>query len=115
VVTWIEAAQGRLDPEGEALVRQRELAQRLGLPYQAMAADAAVGLLLLGQERYAEASSALRRAADLKSAHAICDPTTQPFVGPDLVEALARSGEIVAARTLAVSVLEAAERSERPT
>ena len=41
ILTWIAAAQGRLDEE--ALARQEELSQRLDLPYQLMCVHACRG------------------------------------------------------------------------
>jgi DNA-binding CsgD family transcriptional regulator/tetratricopeptide (TPR) repeat protein len=90
ILAWICAARGQAGQVEMHVARQLELAERLGLPYQALTTDAARGLLALGAGEAADAIPALQRALDRKRALGFCDATTHPSLTPDLVEALVR-------------------------
>ncbi len=92
VIGWIRAAQGRAAQMEAHAARQLELDAQLGLPYQAMTAAAARGLLALGQGEPDVAVEHLRATLDRKRELGYCDATTHPVVAADLVEALVRSG-----------------------
>ena len=90
ILAWICAARGQAGQVEVHVARQLELAERLGLPYQALTTDAARGLLALGAGEAADAIPPLQRALDRKRALGFCDATTHPSLTPDLVEALVR-------------------------
>jgi DNA-binding NarL/FixJ family response regulator len=102
LLSWIRAARGRLDEE--LLSRQAELADRLGLPYQRLAIDAARGVHALAAGAPEQAVELLRAALETKRRYGFADITTHPAVGADLVEALVRCGRADDAASI-VSVL----------
>jgi DNA-binding CsgD family transcriptional regulator len=100
ILTWIAAAQGRLDED--ALAHQLELSERLELPYQLMCVYACHGHHALAAGAADVAVEELARALAVKRECGIADATTHPVLGADLVEALVRCGrdaEAVAAAT----------------
>ena len=113
VLTWIDAAQGRLD--GDLLDRQETLAAQLDLPYQAMCAHAARGIHALGAGQPGDAAGHLAEALDIKRRCGMADATTQPVLGADLVEALMRAGRREDAVKVAAELREGAERAGRPS
>ena len=76
ILAWICAARGEAGQVEVHVARQLELAERLGLPYQALTTDAARGLLALGAGEAADAIPPLQRALDRKRALGFCDATT---------------------------------------
>jgi DNA-binding CsgD family transcriptional regulator len=90
ILTWIAAAQGRLDED--ALAHQRELSERLELPYQLMCVHACRGHHALAAGAADVAAEELARALAVKRECGIADATTHPVIGADLVEALVRCG-----------------------
>ena len=113
MLTWIDAAQGRLD--GDLLDRQETLAAQLDLPYQAMCAHAARGIHALGAGQPGDAAGHLAEALDIKRRCGMADATTQPVLGADLVEALIRAGRREDAVKVAAELREGAERAGRPS
>ena len=111
ILTWIAAAQGRLDEE--ALARQEELSQRLDLPYQLMCVHACRGHHALAAGAADAAASELGRALALKRECGISDATTHPVLGADLAEALVRCGRGADAVTAATELHAGAARSGR--
>ena len=121
ILTWIAAAQGRLDDE--ALAYQLELSERLELPYQLMCVHACRGHHALASGAADAAAEHLALALAIKRECGIADATTHPVIGADLAEALVRCGrgdEAVAAasalhaealRSGRVSALAVAERA----
>ena len=90
ILTWIAAAQGRLDES--ALAEQQQLSQRLEVPYQLMCVHACRGHHALAAGTADVAADELARALALKRECGIADATTHPIIGADLVEALVRCG-----------------------
>ena len=90
ILTWIAAAQGRLDDE--VLAHQLELSERLELPYQLMCVHACRGHHALAAGAADAAAEQLARALAIKRECGIADATTHPVIGADLVEALVRCG-----------------------
>ncbi len=111
VLTWLLAAQGR--PDGELLERQRSLADRLDLPYQAMCVHACHGLHALATGAADDAARELAAALATKRACGIADATTQPVIGADLVEALVRCGRPEDAAAEAAALRAGAARAGR--
>jgi DNA-binding CsgD family transcriptional regulator len=111
ILTWIAAAQGRLD-EG-ALAEQRELSERLELPYQLMCVHACLGHHALAAGSAADAAEELQAALAIKRDCGITDATTHPVVGADLAEALVRSGRDDEARAIATALHGEAVRAGR--
>ncbi len=90
ILTWIAAAQGRLDDE--ALAHQLELSERLELPYQLMCVHACRGHHALASGVADAAAEHLALALAIKRECGIADATTHPVIGADLAEALVRCG-----------------------
>ena len=90
ILTWIAAAQGRLDDE--ALAHQLELSDRLELPYQMMCVHACRGHHALAAGAADAAAEHLALALAIKRECGIADATTHPVISADLAEALARCG-----------------------
>ncbi len=111
ILTWILAAQGR--PDAELLERQRSLAERLDLPYQAMCVHACRGLHALATGGAEDAAGELAAALAMKRACGIADATTQPVIGADLVEALVRCGRPKDAAAEAAALHTGATRAGR--
>jgi DNA-binding CsgD family transcriptional regulator len=111
ILTWIAAAQGRLD-EG-ALAQQAELSERLELPYQLMCVHACRGHHSLAAGDAEAAAGELARALAAKRECGIIDATTHPVIGADLAEALVRSGRDAEALAAARELHGEAERSGR--
>jgi len=111
ILTWLAAAQGRLDEE--ALDHQQDLSERLELPYQLMCVHAARGQHALAAGEADEAVPELAAALAIKERCGIADATTHPVIGADLVEALVRSGRADEAAAAAAKLHEDAARSGR--
>ena len=111
ILTWLGAAQGRLD--GEMLAHQESLSERLDLPYQRMSVRACRGLHALASGDAEAAADALGAALAIKRECEIEDATTHPIVGADLVEALVRCGRGEEATAEAAALHAAATRSGR--
>ncbi len=111
ILTWLGAAQGRLDDE--MLTHQESLSERLNLPYQRMCVHACRGLHALAAGDAEAAAAALGAALAIKRECEIADATTHPVVGADLVEALVRCGRAEEATAEAASLQAAATRSGR--
>jgi len=111
ILTWLGAAQGRLDEE--MLAHQESLSERLELPYQRMCVRACRGLHALASGDAETAAGALGAALAIKRECEIADATTHPIVGADLVEALMRCGRAEEATAEATALHEAATRSGR--
>ena len=109
ILTWILAAQGRLDEV--QLERQRTLAEELELPYQAMCVSASRGLHALAAGAAENAARELGLALAIKRRCGISDATTQPVLGADLVEALVRCGRREQAAAEAAALADAAARA----
>jgi DNA-binding CsgD family transcriptional regulator len=113
VLGWIEAAQGAAQACQAHAEEQLQLHEQLGLPYQAMTAHAAQGLLALGSAAPLEAIEPLQQALALKREHGYGDATTVPFVAPDLIEALLHADREQEAREELAAFHEVAGRSGR--
>ena len=111
ILTWIAAAQGRLDEDG--LAHQLELSDRLELPYQLMCVHACRGHHALAAGAADAAVDELARALAIKRDCGIADATTHPVVGADLVEALVRCGRGDEASAAAAALHAEALRSGR--
>jgi DNA-binding CsgD family transcriptional regulator len=111
ILTWLAGAQGRLDEE--ALEHQRDLSERLELPYQLMCVHAARGHHALAAGEAAAAVDELATALAIKERCGIADATTHPVIGADLVEALVRCGRRDDAAAAAGALHDAAVRSGR--
>jgi DNA-binding CsgD family transcriptional regulator len=111
ILTWIAAAQGRLDEE--ALAHQEELSHRLELPYQLMCVHACRGHHALAAGAADAAADELTRALAVKRECGITDATTHPVLGADLVEALVRCGRGTEAGAAARELHTEAARSGR--
>jgi DNA-binding CsgD family transcriptional regulator len=111
ILTWIAAAQGRLDDEG--LAHQRELSERLELPYQLMCVHACRGHHALAAGAVDAASEELAAALAIKRDCGIADATTHPVIGADLAEALVRCGRDDEAVAVAGALHAEAVRSDR--
>jgi DNA-binding CsgD family transcriptional regulator len=111
ILTWIGAAQGRLDED--ALAQQQELSQRLELPYQLMCVHACRGHHALASGAADVAVEELARALAMKRECGIADATTHPVLGADLVEALVRCGREEDAGVAAAALHAEAVRSGR--
>ena len=111
ILTWIAAAQGRLDED--ALAEQQELSQRLEVPYQLMCVHACRGHHALAAGTADAAVEELARALALKHECGIADATTHPVLGADLVEALVRCGRDADASAAAEALHAEALRSGR--
>jgi DNA-binding CsgD family transcriptional regulator len=111
ILTWIAAAQGRLDER--ALDEQRELSERLDLPYQRMCVHASLGQRALAAGLAQDAAVELAAALAVKRECGMADATTHPIIGADLVEALARCGQAEEAALEAAGLRAAADRSGR--
>jgi DNA-binding CsgD family transcriptional regulator len=109
ILTWLGAAQGRLDDE--MLTHQESLSERLDLPYQRMCVHACRGLHALASGDAEAAATALGAALAIKRECEIEDATTHPVLGADLVEALVRCGRAEEATAEAASLQAAATRS----
>ncbi len=109
ILTWIMAAQGRLDEE--LLDRQHALSEQLDLPYQEMCVHACRGLHALGSGAAEVAARELGLALAIKRRCGIADATTQPVIGADLVEALMRCGRRDEAAAEAAALSDAAARA----
>jgi DNA-binding CsgD family transcriptional regulator len=111
ILTWLGAAQGRLDEE--MLAHQESLSERLDLPYQRMCVHACRGLDALASGDAEAAAAALGAALTIKRECEIEDATTHPVLGADLVEALVRCGRAAEAEAEAAALQAAAARSGR--
>jgi DNA-binding CsgD family transcriptional regulator len=111
ILTWIAAAQGRLDEH--ALAEQQELSRRLEVPYQLMCVHACRGHHALAAGTADVAAEELARALVLKRECGIADATTHPVIGADLVEALVRCGRDADATAAAEALHTEALRSGR--
>jgi DNA-binding CsgD family transcriptional regulator len=111
ILTWLGAAQGRLDEE--MLAHQESLSERLDLPYQRMCVHACRGLHALAFGGAEDAAAALAAALTIKRECEIEDATTHPVIAADLVEALVRCGRAEEAAPEAEALHVAATRSGR--
>jgi DNA-binding NarL/FixJ family response regulator len=111
ILTWISAAQGRLDEE--MLAHQHELSNELELPYQRMCVHACRGIHALSAGVADDAATELTAALAIKREYNIADATTQPVIGADLVEALVRCGRTPEAAVEAAALHDAARRAQR--
>jgi DNA-binding CsgD family transcriptional regulator len=111
ILTWISAAQGRLDDA--MLAHQNELSDELELPYQRMCVHACRGIHALSAGVADDAATELTAALAIKREYNIADATTQPVIGADLVEALVRCGRTAEATVEAAALRDAARQARR--
>jgi DNA-binding CsgD family transcriptional regulator len=111
ILTWISAAQGRLDDA--MLAHQYELSAELELPYQRLCVHACRGIHALSAGVADDAATELTAALAIKREYNIADATTQPVIGADLVEALVRCGRTAEATLEAAALHDAARRARR--